>query len=260
MATKPPQRTPYLPNEPAQAPLRLLCFHHAGGSASVFTHWQRALGPEVAVLPVQLPGRERRYDEPRPRHLPTLIAELDAELDPWLQEPWTCYGHSLGALLAYSLVARRAAAGRTLPERLMVGALPAPHRPRVRLDHEGMSEEEFARRLVDLGGISPTVQAYPKWLRAAAALARDDLALCSGPPLRSWTPLPCPVDVFTGQEDPLMREGDADEWAEHTRATFTIQRIPGGHFFPWESPEIFLGRLAHCLRLAAGGVRRGQPA
>lgn len=53
-----PLRTPCLARPPdATARLRLFCFHHAGGAASAFAGWQEALGPDVSVVPVQLPGR-----------------------------------------------------------------------------------------------------------------------------------------------------------------------------------------------------------
>jgi surfactin synthase thioesterase subunit len=253
------RRTRYLPTEPdSGAPLRLFCFHHAGGSASVFNDWQRALGPSVNVLPIQLPGRERRFSEPRIRHLPELINELDAQLDPWLRAPHAFYGHSMGAMIAYSLTRQRAAAGRSLPERLMVGGFPAPHRPHALAESAGLDDEEFAHRLIELGGISAVLRDYPDWLRAAAGLVRDDLALCTGHRVARWEPLPCAVDVFTGEDDPLMREGDADEWVEHTRASFSVRRIPGAHFFPWDSPDIFLrhlaGTLDRSLRLSRGAA------
>jgi surfactin synthase thioesterase subunit len=261
MTATSPERTPYLPQAPdAAAPLRLFCFHHAGGSASVFNGWRQALGPAVSVVPVQLPGREKRFGEPRVRHLPTLVRELDTHLDPYLRQPYAFYGHSMGALLAYTLTSRRAAAGRSLPERLVVGALPAPHRPHVLADTDGLDDEEFTRRLVDLGGISPTLLDYPRWLAAAARLARDDLRLVQGPPLTAWEPLPCPIEVFTGEDDPLMREGDADEWFHYTRATFRVTRLPGGHFFPWDDPDRFLARLAAALPAVPGAMRRGTPA
>ncbi|MDT0347330.1 thioesterase II family protein [Streptomyces litchfieldiae] len=252
-------RTPYLPQEPdLAAPLRLFCFHHAGGSASVFSGWQRALGDAVSVVPVQLPGRERRFDEPRIRHLPELVNALDAQLDPWLRQPFVTYGHSLGGLVSYALTRQRAAAGRSIPERLMVGAFPAPHRRHALVDADRLDDEEFARRLVDLGGISPTLRAYPDWLRAAASLARDDLALGLNHGIEAFEPLPCPVDVFTGDRDPLMRENDIDEWAQHTRASFSIQRVPGGHFFPWDSPALFLELLGSAI--AHTGTRRASVA
>ncbi|MFE2959963.1 thioesterase II family protein [Nocardia tengchongensis] len=89
------------------ASLRLFCFHHAGGGASGYRTWQRALGPHTAVRPVLLPGRERRSGEARFDDLEPLIADLDVQLDEHLTEPYVFFGHSMGALLAYRLAAWR---------------------------------------------------------------------------------------------------------------------------------------------------------
>ncbi|MEY9893890.1 surfactin synthase thioesterase subunit [Catenulispora sp. MAP12-49] len=46
------------------APVRLLCLPHAGGSASFFRAVSQALAPKVEVLAVQYPGRQDRRGEP----------------------------------------------------------------------------------------------------------------------------------------------------------------------------------------------------
>src|SRR5262249_41809067 len=83
--------------------LRLFCFHHAGGAASVFSGWPAALPPGVDVLPVQLPGRESRRREAVPADFESLIAALDAELAEHVRAPYALYGHSLGGSVAYHL-------------------------------------------------------------------------------------------------------------------------------------------------------------
>ncbi|MEK8173840.1 alpha/beta fold hydrolase [Streptomyces sp. M19] len=103
-----PQRVSAAPAAgPGAARLRLLCFHHAGGTASSFAAWQRAFPPDVAVVPVQLPGREHRGAEPRYRDLAALVADLDDELSPLLELPYAVYGHSMGALIGHALADRR---------------------------------------------------------------------------------------------------------------------------------------------------------
>ena len=45
------------------APVQLFCLPYAGGGASAFRRWPAEFGPDVEVLPVQLPGRENRISE-----------------------------------------------------------------------------------------------------------------------------------------------------------------------------------------------------
>ncbi|WP_406294444.1 alpha/beta fold hydrolase [Embleya sp. NBC_00888] len=249
----------FLPREPDEigAPLRLFCFHHAGGAASSFGDWRRALGPGVDVLPIQLPGREGRAREARAGELTELVAELDADLDPWLSDrPYVFYGHSMGALVAHALTRRRFEHDRTLPERLVVGACPAPH---LRTPLDGAAErtdEELGRFLLDIGGMSPTLLRYPEWRRAAIALLRDDLRLCASDPHRGHPEygarLPCPIEVFAGVDDPLVSLPHAAAWHTYTSARCRVHVQSGGHFFAQEPGAAFAARaLAPLLRAPA---------
>ena len=49
--------------EAAGSSPRLVCFPHAGGSASYFFSLSRALAPDIEVLAIQYPGRQDRHQE-----------------------------------------------------------------------------------------------------------------------------------------------------------------------------------------------------
>lgn len=235
--------------------LRLFCFHHAGGAASTFASWQKAFGPDVAVLPVQLPGREERTREPSISDLDTLVAELDEGLGPWLNMPFAFYGHSMGALIAYRLAERRAGRGSSGPVRLLVGGYPAPDSaPPLELI-ERLSDAELTRWMVAIGGTSAELLRYPEWLAPAIRLLRADLRLCgsqgSAPGRRPTGPgrtlLTCPIDAFTGSEDPLVTAEGASGWARHTLAECRVHTVPGDHFFLHNPAVTFKHLLASLL-------------
>src|SRR5206468_1331393 len=114
------------PGAPASGP-RMFCFPYAGGGASTYANWQRALGDQVRVLPIHLPGREGRMSEQRFTDLDELTEDLDWELDAQLDEPHLFFGHSMGALIAFSLALRRFERGAPLPKALILAAYRAPH-------------------------------------------------------------------------------------------------------------------------------------
>jgi surfactin synthase thioesterase subunit len=245
--------TPYLAVRPdREAPLRLFCFHHAGGGASVFSTWQDALGPSVAVQPVQLPGRERRVRDPRITDMAGLTRELERELDPYLDQPYACYGHSLGALVAFRLVMARRAAGRRLPEALLTGAANPPHLPPISVDTRGKSRDELVQWLRGMGGISPMILKYPEWVDAAVSLLRDDLALCDSHDHTEYrdsppNPLPLPVHCFAGSDDDRVGAGVVDGWRRYGDASSSLFTVPGGHLFFRDAPEEFIGPLKSVL-------------
>jgi surfactin synthase thioesterase subunit len=249
--------TAYLPpvagTDPSAADVRLFCFHHAGGAASAYQGWQERLGPRIAVLPVQLPGRERRAAEARFTGIDALVADLDRDLDPVLREPYAFYGHSMGAIVAYNLTLLRTARGGVPPVRLMVGAYPPPHLLAPITDALDLTDEQLARWMVDTGGMSELVLGYPDWVRSALSLLRDDLRVCQShrPPPAGRT-LPCPIDVFAGDRDPLLPLDRVAGWAQHTSAGCQVHTVPGGHFFLHESSTLLLRTVSLLLASRSG--------
>ncbi|MGP3972312.1 thioesterase II family protein [Streptomyces sp. 6N223] len=245
-----PTMTAYLPpaTDVPTGSTRLLCFHHAGGAASAFGDWQRRLGPHVTVLPVQLPGRERRAADPRFTDIDALVTDLDRSLEPALDGPFAFYGHSMGALVAYRLALLRAQRGRSLPNRLMVGAYPPPHLRAPITEALRLTDQELTQWLGGIGGMSELVMRYPDWVRAALELTRDDLRVCqSHDPATAARPLSCPIDVFAGRDDPLLPLDRVYGWERHTTVGCRVHPMPGGHFFIQESADVFLRTIGSLL-------------
>ena len=56
--------------------LRLFCFPHAGGGASIFRLWHKFIPTTIEVCPVQLPGRENRIQEEPYTNITNLVKDL----------------------------------------------------------------------------------------------------------------------------------------------------------------------------------------
>jgi surfactin synthase thioesterase subunit len=232
---------------PDTASIRLFCFHHAGGAASSFTSWQEGLGPAVTVVPVQLPGRERRIRQPRIFDFGRLLDELDEQLAPLMQGHYAVYGHSLGGLIAHELTRRVVATGRRAPELLMVGACAPPHLPRSAVAPRSASDAQLTSWMRGLGGVPDRVARHPAWLRRSVDLLRDDLCLAHSHPRHPAVPLPVPLRVLAARNDPLLTPAQAQEWARHTSYDFRVHTLPGGHFFHREHPEATLRVISQLL-------------
>lgn len=133
---------------PDDTPIALPGLHPADGGTAFFTGRQRTPAEGARVVPVRLPGRDATRSHCRVG-LPSLVAALEPDLGPPLDRPYLLYGHSMGALLAHRLTLCRIEQGRRLPERLMLGAYPAPHLPHPPHRAAGLSDAELVRLLVD---------------------------------------------------------------------------------------------------------------
>lgn len=247
--SRPVSTTAYLTSRPSDTDrLRLFCFHHAGGGASAFNALRRSLEPRIELVAVQLPGREGRLGHRMPGSMAELVAELDRSLDPYLGGAYACYGHSMGALVAHDLIARRQRCGATLPVALVVGACRAPQRGTALAGHAEDTDDALIRTMLDIGGLSPELLRYPDWLHSAVVLTRTDLRICASRGSDVGEPLSCPIDVFQGADDPLVPASDALDWGLRSSVRCTPHRFEGGHFFFLrESPDEFAARLRTVL-------------
>lgn len=83
----------------------LFCFHHAGGSASVYRGWV-GVNPSIDVVPVELPGKATRRREKWVSDFDKLADMCATEIvDLAAGAPIALYGHSMGAALAYQVAA-----------------------------------------------------------------------------------------------------------------------------------------------------------
>jgi medium-chain acyl-[acyl-carrier-protein] hydrolase len=234
----------------------MFCFPYAGGGASTYANWQRTLGPRVRVMPVHLPGREGRIGEPRFTDLDDLTADLDDELDEELDEPYVCFGHSMGALIAFSLALHRFERGATLPRALILAAYRAPHLEPPKIGDVGAPDAELVDTLSKLGGIPDAVLKHPEWLSVLLPIARDDLVLCATVPPKEQQPMPVPFHVFAGREDPLVAPVEMSEWSRHTADEFEMRILPGRHFFIKDREAHFLDHLSYLLDRYTTGNRQ----
>lgn len=225
--------------------MRLFCFHHAGGSGAMFNAWNKALGPGVDVVPVEIHYRERFAT------LRQLVDEVNEQLRSALDSPHVFFGHSFGALLAYRLACLRAASGSPSPRALMVSSFAPPHLPAPLPAVDHLDDQQLTALLSDLGGIPPELTEWPALRDNAVAAARSDLRLCATDEEAEAVALPCPIYAFGGSDDPLVTEDDLCEWRSRTSGEFSVHVLPGGHFYLSDGPQLFAALLPLLSRLPA---------
>ena len=223
-------------------PVELVCFHHAGGGAASFHPLRRALavmGVEVKLTTVILPGRGSRSDEPRYVDAEACVRGLADELDDLLSRPHVLLGHSMGAVLAYSLAQQRIARGLRAPEAVIVAAYFAPHLHGPVHDLHLGEDHELAMELARYGGLPDEILSRPEWLELLIPVVRDDLRICQSYRLSAEPPLPCPLHVFGSRNDPLAPPDTLAAWASHSAQPQPVRLFAGDHFLFRElDPEL----------------------
>lgn len=211
---------------------RLVCFPHAGGSASFFFAFAKALAPSVEVLAVQYPGRQDRRHEPCVDDLARLADEIAEIMPGWADRPPAFFGHSMGATLAFEVALRLGERPDAVgPSRLFVSGRRAPGRHRTETVHlrddAGLIDE-----LLLLNGTEPGVLLDDDVLRMVLPSLRADYRAIERHVVRPGARVDCPITVLVGDADPKVTVDEARAWREHTTVGSTdVSLFPGGHFY-----------------------------
>jgi surfactin synthase thioesterase subunit len=237
---------------------RLFCFPYAGAGASVFRKWQSMLAPEVAVLPVQLPGRSTRLAE-RPRtRLCGLAGEIAEALAPSLDAPYALFGYSLGALVAFEFARELRRRGAPTPGHFFACARRAPCLPETDGHVHDLPDAAFVSAVgARYEAIPPEVAAEAELMALLLPALRADFEMLETYVYRDEPPLDCPITAIAGIDDPRATAPEVEAWERETRAAFSVRRFPGGHFF-FRDRESVVAELVRS-ELAVGAPQAAHP-
>ncbi|MFF2520966.1 thioesterase II family protein [Streptomyces liangshanensis] len=233
------------------APARLLCFPHAGGSASAYLPLSTAVGGTAETLVVQYPGRHDRFAEPFAERLGDVVDAVVAGLPEDGGRPLVLFGHSMGALLAYETARRLESEGRG-PVALFVSGREGPEFPlRLRLP-DPPSDDDLVAEMRLLSGTEDELLSNPEILQLALPPLRADYAMLFAHTHRPGPALRCPVVALTGDSDPRVSVERVQAWERETGGPFERHVLPGGHFFLGD-------HLPYVADLVAGVLARTTP-
>lgn len=216
----------------AENPAPLLIFPHAGGGASIYRPFSKALSTDFDVILFQYPGRQDRAQEAAMETLPELAAgAFDEFTRSGLHRgaPLTIFGHSMGALVAFEF--GRLAEDAGIPIRLLgVSGAVAPWLV-ADLPPHPTEDEQLLDHLVGLNGTGADVMANRDLMRMTLPVLKADY--------RAFDAYSCPDDVVLrttihamgGSDDEHVTVGQLYEWQRHTDRDLEVTMFDGGHFY-----------------------------
>lgn len=238
------------------ATLQLFCLPYSGASAMVYSRWRRVVPPWLQVVPVELPGRGARMAEPLQTDMHALARQLAGEILPRINGPYALFGHSLGALLAFEVAHALRDGAAAAPVALIASGTAAPTR-REGYDRdfaEPKSDEALKADLRELQGTPPEVLENQELMALTLPILRADFLMCGRYQYRSRPRLGCPVRVLGGVDDKATQEQLID-WQLEGERGFSLDMLPGGHFFIHEQQAKVLRILKSNLEV---DMRRAQ--
>lgn len=213
-------------------PIAVVCLPFAGAGASFYHPWSALAGESLRVLPMQLPGRERRIDEEPHRDVDAAVDGLLADLLDQLGDTkrLVLFGHSLGAVLAYELAHRLVGVPGVEVVRLFASGSTEPRTPRPGRA-TGLTDDEFVARVREFAGFSDEALDDPEMRELILPTLRADVEMHENYAPGTPEPLPVPVTALRGSDDELVSAEQAAGWATATSAEFELVELPGGHMY-----------------------------
>jgi medium-chain acyl-[acyl-carrier-protein] hydrolase len=229
------------------ASLRLFCFPYAGGGASLFRLWPNILPAEIDVCPIHLPGREGRMQEPAFTRLTPLVQALAQALHPYMDIPFAFFGYSMGALISFELTRHLRRNHGPSPCHLFVAAHRAPQLPQEHPDLHQLPEAAFLDALDRLGGTPASISQHAELMKIILPMVRADFALCETYVYSAEAPLNCSITAFGGEQDTHVSLASLSAWREQTTGQFTLNILPGNHFFLQSQQALLLQAISQEL-------------
>lgn len=256
------------------AKLRLFCFPCNGVGAAMYRDWQHMLPDFIEICPIQLPGREERFDETALQDFSILQEALITNLQAHFDLPFAFFGHGFGALLAFELARQLRDQLSLAPTHLFVSAYPDPQLPAKSIDNllaqvssinldlltlqnrgaiNDLTSEQLNRIAVILNennlmmdnGCLTDLEMIKKLLPALVA----DLEVERNYQYVVAAPLDTPISVFLGKQDVWVPYEDHLGWGRYTERDCAIHKIDGGHLFIQEDAarSVVLKKVAEVL-------------
>jgi medium-chain acyl-[acyl-carrier-protein] hydrolase len=234
--------------------VRLFCFHHAGGTASRFRGWANQLPRSIEPVALQLPGRGDRLQEPPFETMEPLLDTLVEVVRPMLDQEFVFYGLSMGAKVAWALAHSLREHGMTMPSVLYLASAAAPGLEESSPD----GKDDLVGYLRDMGGTPPEIFSQPDLLAVLLPTLRADLTLVNSFRFHPADRLEMRIRAFAGVDDVEGSPERMSGWRLETRGHFSLDIIPGGHFFDAAGELRVIRTIAHDLAGEADSCRTGK--
>lgn len=230
-----------------QAAIHMYCLPCAGGSADMYRDWDAAMPDWIAVCPVELPGRGRRFGEDLCSDAIALAGELVKSVLAQCERPFVLFGHSMGALLAHEMALQLAAAGRPQPAVLILSGREPPHcRTPVNPGRSQLPADEFLRQVRRYGGLSTALEESRELQDLFLPVLRNDFSLVDSYRFEAKAMLACPLLAVGGDQEPDYAPTSLLEWEQYSQRWAGVSHFAGGHFYLNDPVE--RRRLLDCIR------------
>jgi surfactin synthase thioesterase subunit len=216
--------------------MKLFCLPYAGGSKLAYAGWKKYArdnyAGKIEIEGIEIKGRGERFGAGFYQDFAEAVEDIFLLLEDRLdKEDYALYGHSMGAVLAYELYYKIAAAGRKLPRHLIFTGRYGPLVQDNMYVTSCLPDAELIRRLLVLGGIPEGLPESRELLEFYLPIIKNDLRVLETYVFRKREEkIKCGVTVINGREDKSESRREIT-WSGLCSEDCRSYCLNGGHFF-----------------------------
>ncbi len=213
--------------------IKLFCFSFSGGSATIYNKWRPFLSQYIELIPIELPGRGTRIDEPLNNSMNEVINDVFNKIRNNISDGrYALLGHSMGATIAYELAYKIRRERYPDPDHIFFSGIGAPNNECRNDDFlHLLTDEQLKKEIMNLGGTSNEVFDHPELLDILLPILRNDLKIVETYECNLESNVyENGITIFVGKEDKISAE-NIFMWKYNTKKLCSIYCFPGNHFF-----------------------------
>jgi surfactin synthase thioesterase subunit len=223
--------------------MKLLCIPFSGGNAYSYSSFRKFLPDSITLCPLELPGRGTRIAEPLLYDIDAMTEYLFRQVEHQIDGPYVLFGHSLGALLAFTLCRTLVKKEANLPLALFLSGQTAASL--IKNDERYLlPDKQFIDVIRQMEGTPEELFAEKGFVDFFMPIVRADFqAVAKFQYHHYMVPLKLPITVLLGSREAITDE-EAMEWQSETEGEVTLFRFEGGHFFINDKAKEVCGLIA----------------
>lgn len=215
--------------------MKLFCIPFSGGNAYSYTDFNKYLPKEIELINLELPGRGKRITEDLLTNIDAMTEDLFHQTESDIRGNYALFGHSLGALLCFTLCREIAMKKANLPKYLFVSGQTAPHL--IKPDNRySLPDDKFIEMLRQMEGTPDELLTDKGFIQFFLPIVKMDFQAIANYQHIPAKPFNVPITVLLGRQENITDE-DAANWQMETNEEIAIHRFDGGHFFIFNQAE-----------------------
>ncbi|MCK9414296.1 MAG: thioesterase domain-containing protein [Prolixibacteraceae bacterium] len=215
--------------------MKLFFIPFSGGNAYSYSEFEKYLPEEIEFINLELPGRGKRIAEDLLTNIDDMTEDLFGIIEPEIKGNYALFGHSLGALLCFTLCRYIAMKKANPPKYLFVSGQTAPCliKPDKRYS---LPDDKFIEMLRQMEGTPEELLSDQGFVQFFLPIVKMDFQAIANYKHVPTKPFNVPIAVLLGNLENISNE-DAANWQIETNEEITIHRFDGGHFFIFNKTE-----------------------